>query len=427
MGCRIALRGSPWGMLCLALCLAFFTACAPEVPESAQEPVDGAYVLTGGSWWAGEGFVERTAYITDNRYVDTAPAGASTVDLAGLYVLPPFGEAHNHNVDSGKAFERRNAEYLEQGIFYVKNPNNPTELSQQVRRAAAGAETLDVSLANAGVTKPGGHPEPLYRMLGQRGVYGEPYADTEALVEDSRWAVGSVAELRRIWPQLLAGEPDFVKLYLLESDDRPSSSFGLSPEVFREAVSLSDQAGLRVSVHVNTAADFRLAVEAGVDEINHLPGRRVPEGVSPDLYRISEAVARQAAERGIVVVTTAIVAKKGSDEATLQRSRPVMEANFDTLMAAGVPLALGSDDYFSTTLDEAEYLHQLGVLSPAELLHSWVTVTPRTVFPERRIGGTAPGDEASFVALGCDPLADFGCVRRIRASMKQGHWVKQRP
>ena len=389
--------------------------------------MEGAYELTGGLWWDGAGFVPRTAHVADGRFVAEPVAGAAEIELAGRFVLPAFGEAHNHNVDKASTFERRNAEYLEQGIFYVKNPNNPTRLSAGVRRAAAGEGTLDVALANAGLTGPGGHPESVYRMLAERGVYGDPYAGVEALVEDSRWAVGSVPELRRLWPEIVAGEPDFIKLYLLESDGRPAPSHGLAPEVFREAVRLAREEGLGTTVHVNTAADFRLAVEAGVDEVNHLPGRRVPDGAAPDLYRIPAEVARRAGERGVVVVTTAIVAKNSSDEETRGRSVPVMKDNLDSLLAAGVEVALGSDDYFSTTLDEAEYLHELGALSPAELLHAWAVVTPRAIFPDRAIGGTAPGDEASFVALACDPLADFSCVRRIRASMKQGHWVEDPP
>ena len=411
-----------------AVLLLAAAACSPEAsaPPPAP-PVEGAYVITGGSWWDGDGFSRRTVYVAHGRFVADPVAGAAEVELAGRFVLPAFGEAHNHNVDKASTFERRNAEYLEQGIFYVKNPNNPTRLSDAVRRAAAGEATLDVTLANAGLTRPGGHPEALYRMLGERGVYGEPYEDVDELVEDSRWAVGSVAELRRVWPEIVAGGPDFVKLYLLESDDRPGPSYGLSPEVFQEAVRLAGQEGLATAVHVNTAADFRLAVEAGVDEINHLPGRRVPDGAAPDLYRIPADVAERAAAQGIVVVTTAVVARNGSDRETLERSVPVMKENLDTLLTAGVPVALGSDDYFSTTRDEAEYLHELGALSSAEVLHAWAVVTPKTIFPQRAVGGTAPGDEASFVALACDPLADFACVRRIRASMKQGNWVKEPP
>lgn len=75
------------------------------------------------------------------------------------------------------------------------------------------------------------------------------------------------------------------------------------PDVVRHA----HAADLRVFAHVESAADFGLAVEAGVDEVNHLPGFRGP---APDMpldvrvYEIAEDVARRAAARGVVVVTT---------------------------------------------------------------------------------------------------------------------------
>ncbi len=406
------------------LCLPAWLACASEDPP-LSEPVEGAYELTGGLWWDGDGFSPRSVHVADGLFTAEPVAGVAKVDLSGLHVLPAFGEAHNHNVDSPSSFPGRNAEYLEQGIFYVKNPNHPTRLAQQVRALARGPETLDVALSNAGLTSPGGHPEAVYRSLGERGVYLGTYGSVEELVADARWAVTGVEELRRAWPRILEGEPDFIKLYLLDSDGRPAPSWGLSPPVFRAAVSLAHDAGLPVSVHVNTAADFELAVEAGADEINHLPGRLIRPGVDQDLYRISPELAGRAAKSGVVVVTTAIIAERGGTAESLQRSLPVMEANLDVLLEAGVPLALGSDDYFTTSLDEAEYLHRLGFMTPAQLLHSWAVVAPRTIFPDRAVGGTAPGDEASFVALACDPLADFACVRRIRASMKQGRWIEE--
>src|SRR5688572_25299825 len=42
------------------------------------------------------------------------------------------------------------------------------------------------------------------------------------------------------------------------------------------------------------------------------------------------------------------------------------------------------------------------------------------LFPDRSVGSLDPGNEASFVALGADPLANFDAVRNIRLRVKQG-------
>lgn len=58
------------------------------------------------------------------------------------------------------------------------------------------------------------------------------------------------------------------------------------------------QAGLRVSTHIETAADFHHALVAGVDEIAHMPGFRGDPAVrlpDPAIFEISDADALRAA------------------------------------------------------------------------------------------------------------------------------------
>jgi hypothetical protein len=63
---------------------------------------------------------------------------------------------------------------------------------------------------------------------------------------------------------------------------------------------------------------------------------------------------------------------------------------------------------------------RVGVWDNLGLLKLWSEATPRAIFPGRQIGALADGYEASFVALGGDPLADIANVRQIRLRFKQG-------
>jgi cytosine/adenosine deaminase-related metal-dependent hydrolase len=86
---------------------------------SAVAVADEAYV--NGHWYDGSGFVERTAYVSDGRISFKLPEQIdNTHDLAGAYVIPPFGEAHNHDLTTD--FEPREciSEYLRDGVFYTK-------------------------------------------------------------------------------------------------------------------------------------------------------------------------------------------------------------------------------------------------------------------------------------------------------------------
>ena len=103
--------------------------------------------------------------------------------------------------------------------------------------------------------------------------------------------------------------------------------------------------------------------------------------------------------------------------------RPVVAANLRLLRENGVTLIVGSDNPMDTAVLEAEQLATLGIVDNATLLRMWTEATPRAIFPDRRIGSLADGYEASFLALGGNPLTDFGNVRRITLRFKQGGLV----
>lgn len=54
------------------------------------------------------------------------------------------------------------------------------------------------------------------------------------------------------------------------------------------------------------------------------------------------------------------------------------------------------------------------------LLKMWSETTPRTIFPNRKIGALSDGHEASFLALEGNPVADLNNVRKIKWRFKQG-------
>jgi imidazolonepropionase-like amidohydrolase len=167
--------------------------------------------------------------------------------------------------------------------------------------------------------------------------------------------------------------------------------------------------GLRVAVHVNPAADFRHALLAGADEIAHLP-----------LERINAGDARRAAARRTVVVTTTLSHRPTGHVKDLGE---VHRHNLRLLRAAGVTLAVGTDDNNRTAVEEAENLNRLGVFDRLTLLKLWVEDTPKAIFPARKIGGLRDGYEASFITLDGNPLDDFASVRRVRFRFKQGHLI----
>jgi imidazolonepropionase-like amidohydrolase len=211
---------------------------------------------------------------------------------------------------------------------------------------------------------------------------------------------------------VLAAKPDFIKIYLEHSDD-PEKRRGLLPDVAQAIVRRAHAHELRVAAHVTSAGDFRIAVEAGADQIAHLP-----------LGAIDPAAAAAAAKRGVVVVTTTLSHRPAPGIADLAA---VHRANLALLRKAGVTVILGVDDAAPTVVDEAENVVRLGVYTVAEVLRMLVETTPRAMFPGRRIGRLEEGAEASLLALDANPLEDLGALRRVTVRVKQGHLVEIAP
>lgn len=398
-----------------------------QEPSNALPGPQPIYEFRNGQWFDGFDFVEKTFYTQYGTLSLERPAHVdSVVDLAGGWVVPPFGEAHNHNVESSAGISELIDRYLESGVFYVKNPNVLPSGVISLRSEVDLSESIDVSFALGGFTGPGGHPVSVVQRNIDRGIWSAAEGEGAFYYE-----VADEEDLDRKWAGFLANGPDFVKAYLLYSEefeiraDDPAylGHRGLDPRLLPELTRRAHEAGLRISVHVETAHDFRKALDAGVDEINHLPGFRGDEEnrfPDLDLFRLRENDAMRAAEQGVVVVTTLGDFHELEDQSTALRADEVFRHNLSLLNDHGVRLAIGSDSYGSVGADEAVQLLDLGVFTNLELLKMWVEETPGTIFPFRRLGHLAPGYEASFLVLNRNPIHDFRATHDIGLRVKQG-------
>jgi len=390
-------------------------------------------------WFDGDRFLPGDRWSVDGVFVERAPARIDrTVELAGRHVVPAYGDAHHHGIDSEEAIDDKVTVFLEAGVFYVKNPNViPDLLTPAVRQKLNRPTSLDVAFANGGLTSPGGHPAPLHAYLAGIGVFrGLKPADME---NRAYFTIADEAELEAKWPRILAGKPDFIKTFLLFSetfDGKPPMPResgdgvhkGLDPRVLGAIVRKAHAAGLRVSTHIDTARDFENAVEAGVDEVNHLP--QPDPRYSPDLsaYAIGRSTARRAAERGITVVTTASTTERLSPSLPAGWRIPMRDnqrLNLERLADAGVSIAIGSDGIsgerrFVTARDEVKFIADHRLLTPLQLLRAWAVDTPKTIFPKRKLGELRPGFEANFLVLNGDPLEDTENLHRIGMRVKAG-------
>lgn len=392
-------------------------AALPQIQPQSQEPSNVA--LPNGKWFNGTSFDARTAYSVKGLLTFQKPSRIDrTIDLAGLYIIPPFGNAHTHH-DLGIS-EAEVKRYLEDGVFYVANMGNvPFSADQIDGRGLNRAAGLEMTFVNGQLTGRGGHPIGMVKGFLAAGLL--PGYTEETLKDRRYFEIDSKADLERKWPLILSFHPDLIKVMLWNSDEfakrRNDPAFfsrrGIDPELVPLVVEKAHGAGLRVAAHVTTAADVHNALNAGVDEIAHIP-----------LTPITEQDAAYAAKHGIVVVTTCAMVSR-LPEAVLPKSDlpKVLEAQVASLKllhASHVPMAIGSDDPRDTSAKEFEYLQRLGVLDNLALLKMWTETTAKAIFPERRIGRLAEGYESSFLGLEGNPLEDLQNVRRIKIRFKKG-------
>jgi imidazolonepropionase-like amidohydrolase len=375
----------------------------------------------------GERFAPGTIVVEANRIVDADPStAAQRIDLGGAYVVPPFCEAHNHNLGLANDNEAVIARYLSEGIYYVGVLSNLPVLTDPVRHTYNKPTSVDVIFANGPLTATGGHPIRLREFLLEQGAY--PGFTRETLPGQGYFVLDDEADIERLWPDIVGLRPDFIKIILSFSEEfarrRDDPAFfglkGLDPALVPRIVERAHGAGLRVFAHVETAHDFHVGVDAGVDVIAHLPGSDQPSRIDP-------ADATLAAERGVRVMTTADLIERPRRRERHAALRAAQIENLRILRQAGVILAAGSDEYDQTSGYEIAHLRSLDVFSNLELLRMWSGNCSTTLFPDRRLGRLEPGFEASFLALKGDPLVDFDATQDIALRVKEGRVLEVSP
>lgn len=367
-----------------------------------------------GMWWNGTIFEKVDFYSVGGILRKKYPGNPSRVmDLDGMFVIPPFADAHNHGLASVERLDEEIQSFLSQGIFYVMNPNNIPAFTEPVRKRMNGPGSPDVIWSNGGLTSSGGHPIQIYANIAAH----DRAKWTGEIVNQAYYVIDSVEDLRQKWPAIVADQPDFIKVYLEYSEEharrRSDPSFygkrGIDPQILPELINHAHRSNLRVAAHVNTAADFRNAVRAGVDIVAHLP-----------LERITAEDARLAADHRVTVITTTVSHRPTEH---IENPSSVYRDNIVTLLQNGATIALGTDSHRSV-IDEAQNIIALGAMDPATLLNIATEKTAQVIFPNRKVGRLAEGYEASFIALSANPLQDFSAIRKISVFVKDGQILR---
>ena len=406
-----------------------------EVLLDAQSDV---VAFVGGHVFDGDEFVQREICVAERHIVACPKTAAKQVSLDGLFVTPPFGDAHTHHFDGPFTIDWHTDLALKSGVFYAMTMTARGSQVALIRERLRGPGNVDVSSSMGGITGPDSHPTEVYEAIAL-GAYTfeeqlarmDEIRSSTLVADDAYFVVETESDLQEKWPLLLRSQPDHVKVYLRSSElydegfGKWGPGGGIAPSLLPSIRELSRRSGLRMAVANSSVEDFRASLDAEADMITHLPCYQdtTNEDAGPyfdidtaDECLISKQDAKRAANQQMT--STLIVtewAKERPDEQVAWE-----KANISALQEAGAPLAVGSNAYGMTMTDGMIAGVNKGFLSAVELLRVATMHTPRTIFPLRNVGCLDIGCEASFIGFDRNPIEDISAIASIALRLKDG-------
>lgn len=405
------------------LALVALAACSEQPSPPAQSPggappAAGVTVFSGARLIVGDGSVIDNATFTvgpDNRFgvvgataAVTVPAGATTVDLSGLTVMPAIVDTHTHlsRDRAGLTADLKHRAYFGVSAAMSLGQDN-TDDAYAMRREVIPGHAL-YRMAGRGFTA----PEP--------GRTDIPYWITTA--EEGRAGVREQA----------ARGVDIIKIWV---DDRNGQYPKLAPELYSAVIDEAHKAGLRTTAHEYYLADAKALVRAGIDAFAHgVRDRDVDdEFIALLKERPNFVIVPNLPDRGVVQdmswLSSSLPAEQVAELQAAATDRPDAQAffaiqarNLARVAREGVKIALGTDGNvpWGAHLEMADMVAS-GMTPAAVIIAS--TRNAAEFMQLTDAGTVAPGKTASFIVLEANPLDDITNTRRIRDVYLRGDHI----
>jgi imidazolonepropionase-like amidohydrolase len=368
---------------------------------------------------------------------ETAPPGLAVVDLGNRVLLPGLIDAHTHILLQG---DPTAVEYDEQ--ILKEYPAHRVARAVRAMKIALehgfttmrdveteGAGYDDVALRDA--VNEGVVPGPRLKVVGPAlsttGSYPIQRYRPDWKFPSGVMVCDGADGCRKAVREQISYGTDWVKIYAntgglrLTEDGYVDSPPNWTKEEIAAVVSEAHAHGVKVAAHARSDTGLRIALEAGVDSIEH------GDSIRPE-------AAREMARRGIFLSPTLTVADyvagpRAAAGCTVCAAMPKIHAkSFDNCRKAGVKIAFGTDagGFPWTEINQArefEFEVKHG-MTPLEAIRSATTVAAELLGMAGQIGTVEPGAFADLAAVSGDPLSDVSVLSKIDFVMKGGEVVK---
>ena len=385
------------------------------VDLEGKAPIENAVILVEG---------ERIAAIGKSGSVKI-PDGAEQIDAGGAWLIPGLMNMHIHlglvlpgnmkaelSDESEAALALRMAmnarDSLQAGVTTIRLTGDRGHADLDLMRAINKGQADGPRIYSAGeeLTITAGHGS---KLPGKTN-----YDGPDELVKAARTQISAGAKWLKI---LISGG--------IATDGGGLAEALMTPEEIRAVIDAGHRFGVKVTAHSGSPAATSIAVDAGLDCVEHG-------------YFLDRPTLKKMKEHSTWLVPTIVVTapatqpffeKIGSPPWYLERRNSAGKSHWRALEMAieeGVNIALGTDqlphepnDGTTATAREAQYYVEAG-MTPLQALRSATIETARLLEAEDEIGTLEAGKYADIVAVDRDPTQDIKALRNILLVMKGG-------
>jgi imidazolonepropionase-like amidohydrolase len=388
--------------------------------------VAGAQIVTPG-----EVLVEGDRIVAAGAHVDR-PAGAEVIDLGDTTLMPGLIDAHVHLfLHPGEEDLQTVQESVPERTLIAADAAKADLMAgftAERDMGTEGAGAADSAVRNA-INK-GMIPGPRMRVSGNAiSILGGhedaiAYNPDQHVMSNATYA-DSADELVKVIREQFKLGADFIKIYETGSDSYKDGVFK-TPYQYTEAelktaVAEAARVGKVIGVHCTGEPGASYAVAAGVVSIDHAD-------------QLSDATMKVMKEKQIYAVPTFTISEYFADHAaTPERAahgraqQAYHAAEFKKQLAAGVPMAMGSDVGpfpHGTQARELELMVEYG-MKPAAVLQADLLNGAKLLGWGGQIGELKAGYFADVIAVQGNPLEDISVTKKVGFVMKGGVVYKQ--
>jgi imidazolonepropionase-like amidohydrolase len=409
----------------------YFKNCTLIDGTGAEQPVEHANVYVNGE------LIEKIS-----QGEEAAPQGYEVIDLTGKYLLPGLINMHAHLFGSGKPSKSMGGGASQQRLIKMLS----SKLGMVMLKSMI--KTNLQTILNSGVTSVRGVGDLFYsdiltrdalnagKFVGPHTYVSGPAVTVPGGHGDGSFAItgSTVEELAAQTELVCSHKPDLIKTcvtggVLDAKKEGEPGELKMSVEQTKAVCDVAHAHGYKVASHTESTEGLKVALEAGVDTIEH------------GAVMTDEIVSLFKSKGAALICTISPALPLAQLDSSVTLLPPVAKVNAKVVadgviegaksaVAAGIPVGLGTDascpfvSQYNTWAELYWFQKYVGVTN-AFAIYSGTLQNARILGIGDKTGSVEVGKWADLIVTDNNPLEDLKALRNVTMVMCAGQLVKE--